>query len=147
MDILSKLPERLKEMMIERNLNTSDLAALLGVKPSTVSRYLNCISLPAFQQFVKLLGLFDCSADFLIGLTEDSPESAVYKQVPPFSERFRSLLKEYGMSQYALHKKTGFSYDNFNKWLKGKSSPYVDNLVRLAQAFDCSVDYLIGHTL
>jgi transcriptional regulator with XRE-family HTH domain len=53
-------------------------------------------------------------------------------------------MKEYGMTQYALHQKTNFSYDNFRKWLDGATEPYADSLERLAQAFDCSVDYLIG---
>ena len=44
-------------------------------------------------------------------------------------------------------KKFSLSYDNFNKWLKGVTSPYMDNLLKLSQAFDCSVDYLIGRVL
>ena len=147
MEILSKLPERLKELMFERNLNASALANILSVKPSTISRYLNGSSLPSFSYFVKLLEEFDCSADFLIGLVDHVSESVVFHPVPPFCERFRALMKERGMSQYALHYKTGFSYDNFNKWLKGITSPFVDNLVKLAKAFDCSVDYLIGQVL
>ena len=143
MDILSKVQERIKELMSERNFNATKLAAALGVSPSTVSRYLHGVSLPTYGQFVKLITLFDCSADYLIGLKEVDA-TGDWQEVPPFSQRFRELLSEYQLSQYALHKMTGFSYDNFNKWLKGIRSPYLDNLVRLAQAFDCSVDYLIG---
>lgn len=51
-------------------------------------------------------------------------------------ERLKELMSD--------HDLTGFSYDNFNKWLKGITSPYIDNLIRLAEAFDCSVDYLLG---
>lgn len=147
MDILSKLPERLQELMLERNMNASDLAKLLNVKPSTTSRYLRGQTLPSFSYFVKMLEIFNCSADFLIGLTDYPPTNVNYLPVPPFSQRFKELLNEYKMSQYALHHKTGFSYDNFNKWLKGITSPYLDNLVKLADVFDCSIDVLIGHTL
>ena len=145
MDILSKVQEHIIDLMAERALNVTKLSKLLEVSPSTVSRYANGISLPTYQQFIKLLEVFDCSAEYLLGRT-DRLEKTTWREVPPFSERFRALLIEYKMSQYALHKKTGFSYDNFNKWLKGIRSPYLDNLVKLANAFDCTVDYLIGHS-
>ena len=144
MDILSKLPDRLQELMLQRDINASGLAEKIGVESSTICRYLNGERLPSFSYFVKLLEEFDCSADFLIGLVEYPAQDVKFLSVPPFSVRFRYLLTERKMSQYMLHKKTNLSYDNFNKWLKGKSSPFLDNLLKLAEAFDCSVDYLIG---
>lgn len=147
MSVLAKFPERLKELISERNINASHLAHALNVQASTISRYLKGVCLPTYASFIKLLDLFHCSADFLLGLIDFSPDNVTYLSVPPFCERFRAMMKECGMTQYALHKKTNFSYDNFNKWLKGLTCPYVDNLEKLAQAFDCSVDYLIGRVL
>ena len=144
MDILSKVQERIKELLAERGMNVTKLATALGVNPSTVSRYVRGVSLPTYGQFVKLLEIFNCSADYLLGITDVDVVDGTWREVPTFDVRFRALLQEYNLSQYALHKKTGFSYDNFNKWLKGIRSPYLDNLVRLAKAFECSVDYLIG---
>ena len=147
MDILSKLPDRLQELMIQQDIKASHLAEEIGVEPSTVTRYLRGERLPSFGCFVKLLDRFNCSADFLMGLIEYPPEGVEYRTPPCFSVRFRELLQEYKMSQYALHQKTNLSYDNFNKWLKGEASPFLDNLIKLAKAFDCSVDYLIGRVL
>ena len=146
MNILSKVQERIKELMTERELNVTKLASALSVSPSTVSRYVRGISLPTYGQFVRLLEIFNCSADYLLGLTDVDVVGGTWCEVPPFSVRFRALLKQYQLSQYALHKKTGFSYDNFNKWLKGIRNPYLDNLIKLARAFDCSVDYLMGRS-
>lgn len=147
MDILSKMPERLAELMSERNLTPLTLGNKIGVTRNTITRYLQGVRLPSFQTFVKLIEVFNCSADFLIGLVDYPPENVTYRPVPPFSERFRAIMQEYGISQYALYHKTKLSYDDFNKWLKGTTSPYVDNLVKLATAFDCSVDYLIGRSI
>jgi transcriptional regulator with XRE-family HTH domain len=147
MSVLAKFPERLKDLISERNINASDLARLLNVRPSTVSRYLKGNCLPTYASFIKLLETFHCSADFLLGLIDFSPDNVTYLPVPPFHKRFHALMKEYGMTQYTLHRKTNFSYDNFNKWLKNRTRPYIDNLEKLAQAFDCSVDYLIGRVL
>lgn len=147
MDILSKLSERLAELMEEHNLKPVELANAIGVTRNTITRYLAGTRMPSFPTFVQLLETLHCSADFLIGRTEYTDEKIIFHPVPPFSTRFRAILEEYKMSQYALHKKTNFSYDNFNKWLKGVTCPYVDNLIKLADAFACSVDYLIGRVL
>ncbi len=147
MEILSKLPERLQELMIDRNINASALAKILNTSPSTVTRYLKGETLLSYACFTKMLEFFDCSADFLIGLIDFPPNNAVFQPTPPFAERFRILMQKHAISQYRLHHITNFSYNNFNKWLKGLSHPYVDNLIKLAQTFDCSVDYLIERTL
>ena len=144
MDILSKLSERLLELMSERNFKPVDLANRIGISRNTVTRYLQGARLPSFATFIKMLDVFSCSADFLIGLTDYPSTGVSYRSVKPFSQRFQQLLAERKISQYALRKITGFSYDNFNQWLKGNTRPYVDNLVKLAQAFDCSVDELLG---
>lgn len=147
MGILSKLPEQLSELMKENDLTPVMLAKRIGVTRNAITRYLSGARLPSFAVFVKLIETFNCSADFMLGLIEYPPTNVVFHSIPPFSERFRELLNSYNMSQYALHHKTNLSYDNFNKWLKGITSPYIDNLIKLAQAFDCSIDYLIGHVL
>ena len=146
MDNLSKLSERIKELAFECSVKMTELATALGVKPSTLYRYVNGERTPSFQNFIKLLEYFNCSADFLLGLTDYPPLNTTYLPAPAFSTRFRYLLDTHAVTQYALHKKTGFSYDNFSKWLNGVTSPYADNLIKLAKAFDCTVDYLIGRT-
>ena len=144
MNILSNFPERLSELMDEKNLKAKDLALKIGISRNTVTRYLQGVRLPSYQNFIKIIGVLDCSADFLLGTEDFNPLNGSFKMPPPFCDRFRRLLEERKISQYALHKITGFSYDNFNKWLSGATQPYVDNLIKLSKAFDCSVDFLIG---
>ena len=142
MDILSKVPERLKELMFERELTTKKLAEELGVKSNTITRYLKGTSSPNFQIFVKMLEYFECSADFMLGLEEFSQKNA--KPVLLFSESFRKAMKECKFSQYALQKKTDISWNNLHKWLKGERLPYPDSLLKIAKAMDCRVDLLLG---
>ncbi len=145
MDILSKLPERLKELMFDKRVNAGTLAKNLQIQSPTVTRYLQGVRLPKFETFVATLVYFDCSADYLLGLI-DCPkrEGQTFKPVPPFAVQFRTAMKKCGVSQYALQKKTGITWSNFHKWLNGLSLPYVDSLVKLAWGLDCSVDYLLG---
>lgn len=146
MNILSKFPERLAERMQDMQLKPVDLANRIGISRNTVTRYLQGVRLPSYDTLSALVQELDCSADFLLGIEDTLPEHPQYLPIPPFSTRFRVLLEQYGLTQYALHHKTGFSYDNFRNWLRGTTAPYPDNLIRLAQALDCSVDVLMGHS-
>lgn len=142
----SQFAERLGELMAERNLNAPALARAIGVDSSTITRYLRCTRLPRYSAFVRLIGYFGCSADFMLGLKDESAEGKGSFSLSPFSERFRFVLKETGTSQYRLYHRAHISWNNLSKWLNGKTEPYVDSLVRLARELDCSVDFLIGRS-
>ena len=98
---------------------------------------------PVFSGLIKLVEYFDCSADFLLGLSEYSKEGGY---LPPldFAKRLREVMKENSVTQYALEKKTKISGDIVYKWLNGITKPSIENLVKLAEYIDCSVDYLLG---
>ena len=144
MVILSKVKERLAELMDEHEETPKSLAEQIAISRSAITRYLQGVRLPSLSNFLALADYFHCSADFLIGLTDEPKYEICYQPAPPFAERFRDLLALKNISQYGLHKKTGLSYDNFNKWLKGKTQPFLDNLLVLSNTLDGSVDYLLG---
>ena len=144
MDILSKTPERLKELMFDKEINAPALAKAIGVKSNTITRYLQGFCLPTFQTFIKLTDYFHCSADFLLGLQDDPNYDANFLTPPPFSQAFKTALKVCNFSQYALQKQTGISWANFHYWLNDIRLPYVDSLVKIARTMDISVDYLLG---
>ena len=146
MDILSKVPERLKELMFDKEINAPALAKVLGVGSNTITRYLQGVSSPKFEIFVKLIEYFHCSADFLLGLADYPQYETNFAPVLPFETAFRRALATYDISQYALQKATNISWANFHFWLNGLRRPYLDSLVSLAQNIDCSVDYLLGRT-
>lgn len=141
---LSKLSESLKELMAEHNLNQVALAAKLGSGRTKFSDILNAKNAPNYNTFVKLIEYFNCSADFLLGLKEYPCEDVQYKPVQAFSERLRDMFSNSGTSQYAFVKQTKTSWSVLYNWLTGKTLPSVDNLVKVANYFSCSVDYLLG---
>ncbi|MBQ9730184.1 MAG: helix-turn-helix transcriptional regulator [Clostridia bacterium] len=144
MSILSKLPERLKEELFEKEFSTAEFAEKIGVKRHTVTQYLQGVRLPKFHTFVAMLDLFHSSADFLLGRSENPDYERAYLPTPPFCERLRVILAECNLSQYALQKRTGLSWNNFHFWLNGKRSPSPELLEKIADALDVSVDYLLG---
>ena len=141
---LSKLSENLKELMNERGLNQTTLAQAMHTCSSKMSSYLTGKRAPNYPSFLAFLAFFHCSADFLLGLSEEPREEVPYNPVPPFGECLRKMLEKTQTSQYAFIKRSGISWGVCYHWLTGTSAPSMDNLVRIARFFDCSVDALLG---
>ena len=57
----------------------------------------------------------------------------------------RSLLEPRGIAA-KVTAATGISSGNISDWLSGRSQPKAEALIKLADFFDCSVDYLLGRT-
>ena len=140
---LSIFVERLKEYMSEHNLNATALAPKIGVSRITLSALLNGVHLPSTKVIIALVEYFNCSADYLLGLV-DYPKATDFKQIKPFGEILRKLLKENGKSEYRLQKDLNVSRSLTYRWLNGLALPSVDSLVKLSEYFCCSVDYLLG---
>ena len=58
----------------------------------------------------------------------------------------RKLRKEAKISQKKLAEDIGTSQQAINKYENHNIEPDIETLIRLAEYFDTSVDYLVGHT-
>ena len=60
----------LKDIMIDKNLNQSQLAKLIGVKQSQVSEWLSGKSKPGYDSLKAICIALDISADILLGIKD-----------------------------------------------------------------------------
>ena len=63
-----------------------------------------------------------------------------------FSERVLQLRKEKGITQIALAKEIGVSSRVYQDYEYGKREAQMTTLIRIADFFDVSLDYLTGRT-
>lgn len=63
-----------------------------------------------------------------------------------FSERVRALRKEHGLKQREMAEVCGTQPRAYQSYEYGKSFPEVPGLVRLADFFNVSLDYLMGRS-
>lgn len=61
-----------------------------------------------------------------------------------FQARLRSLIESRGIYIYALAEDLGVSVPTVHRYLSGKRTPDLIYVVRIAQYFDVSVDWLLG---
>lgn len=63
-----------------------------------------------------------------------------------FSERLKELRKQAHLTQVELAGKLGIVQSSFADWERGKKKPTQENLVKIAQILNVSVDYLVGNS-
>ena len=61
---------RLKQLRLDHKLTQSDLADILGIKPTAISNYESQRNEPSFDKLVMLSEYFEVSCDYLLGLTD-----------------------------------------------------------------------------
>ncbi len=63
-----------------------------------------------------------------------------------FAKRLAELRKEYNLSQNALASKLGYSRGQIGNYELGSREPDFSTLIKIADFFNVSIDYLIGKT-
>lgn len=58
----------------------------------------------------------------------------------------KKLRQEYGISQQGLANAIGVSQPSINKYENHNIEPDIEVLIRIADFFNTSVDYVVGHT-
>jgi len=61
-----------------------------------------------------------------------------------FKERLVELKLEKKLSSKEIAEIIGVSKRAVNEYLKGDINPSIQNLIKLADLFNCSLDYLVG---
>ena len=60
--------------------------------------------------------------------------------------RLKELRKEKGISQLRLATELNTSQNTISRYETGEREPGIDELIKIADYFNVSVDYLIGRT-
>lgn len=63
-----------------------------------------------------------------------------------FSERLKNLRKKEGLTQVDVAGKLGISQQAYASWERGVKKPTQENLVKISQVLNVSVDYLVGNS-
>lgn len=63
-----------------------------------------------------------------------------------FTERLSLLMEEKQITKYRLSKDITVPESLVGYWLRNERQPAKDNLMKLADYFNVSVDYLLGRT-
>ena len=68
----------------------------------------------------------------------------IENNINKFSERLKELRKEANLSQDELAKAVGLTHTAIGLWEQNKRTPNLDAVIKLAEYFSVSLDYLAG---
>ena len=92
MELLKIFSERLSELLFEKNLTPERFSKIININLSNIYRYLRKESVPELQNSIKIANYFNCSLDFLFGLTDYNDESFINEiNFQHFYTNFRKL--------------------------------------------------------
>ena len=63
-----------------------------------------------------------------------------------FAERLKTLRKQVKLTQAQIAEKLNISQQAYDSWERGVKKPTQENLVKIAQILNVSVDYLVGNS-
>jgi len=143
MDKAFKFAEILEELIFEQKMDAKTFAEKIGVSPTCITRYLREDRFPSVEYLVQIADYFNCSTDYLLGFEEEKGNPP-FKKCPEFFKQFSYLLEYFNYNCLRLSKDLKFHQSSVYAWKNGKRVPTVENIVKLADYFDCRVDFILG---
>lgn len=61
-----------------------------------------------------------------------------------FTERLKELRKRNNLTQKELAEQIGIKQNSYSDWETGKNEPSFENLIKLANLLEVSLDWLFG---
>ncbi|HFW6578681.1 helix-turn-helix transcriptional regulator [Streptococcus agalactiae] len=68
------------------------------------------------------------------------------KKLTNFPQKLREERKKRGFTQQEVADKIGINRGSYSNWENGKREPTLDNIIKLANILDVTVDYLLGRS-
>ncbi len=140
---MSNFSETLAELLADKQLTIKTFADKIGVNATCITNYLHDTRTPSVKILIKIADYFNCSTDFILG-RDIERQNLTFKKCPPFSERLPVIMEQNGFYPQKLFNETGIKKSRFYDWKSGKRQPSLDNIIKLADKFGCSVDYVLG---
>lgn len=146
--------QRLRELRKEHGLTQQELAEKAGLSRSSINTWESSRSLPLPDGLCALANALECSVDYLLGReqeysTDETRNLLVVQKdsTATFTERVTELLAEKNLSRRQLAISSGIPMTTINNWFNRASLPTLDIAEKLADYFECSLDYLSGREL
>lgn len=133
--------QKIKMIRESKNMSQKELGELLNKSQGTIAKYENDTAEMDYATLNAFCKFADCSTDYL--LNDCSVESAK-NSLHLFGERLRYLRREKKLTQKQLGDVIGINHHSITSYEMGKSEPSYNVLVKLADFYHCSTDYLLG---
>ncbi|MFT8363745.1 MAG: helix-turn-helix transcriptional regulator [Sporolactobacillus sp.] len=139
--------KRIEGLREKKGWTKTYTAKKLGIK--TMSTYANWeygLRIPDSEMLSKIADLFDVSIDYIAGRTDNMYYYDLTTKDVTTPEKIVTLREKKGWSQREFAKRVGLDPSVMNRIEVGKRPIKDDELTKIADVLDVSIDYIIGRT-
>lgn len=151
-----ELATTIKEMAKMRNVTVGKMLSDCGLSVNTLSSMQSGGYFPRLEAINKIADYLKCSVDYLLGRTDnpdgfEHAENQTNDSIPSnnelckFWDTFCGICEKNQTKPNTVAKAISVSSATCTKWKNG-AVPNGETLLKLADYFGCSVDYLLGRT-
>lgn len=138
---MKSITERIKRARKAAKLTQEELAMKVNTTKGTISNYENGHSTPSNQMLVELSEVLNVTTDYLLG-KDDIKETKV--QSFDIGYKLKKLRVSCNITQKHLGAMLGLAESTIGMYERDERKPDYETLIRLANHFDVSVEYLLG---
>ena len=138
---------RLAELRLDNDLKQKDVALKLDIEENNYSKWERNVTDIPLDKFNELANLYDCSLDYLIGLTNSKTKSERKTiNLNLLSQRLLEMRKGKNLTQEKLSNEIGYPQTTYSNYENGSRIPTIFKLMYIAIYYNISLDYLVGRT-
>lgn len=138
--------KRLKELTTIKGKSKKDLASFMNISVALVYKWISDETKPSYHNLIQIADFYNVTIDYLIERSEDD-SFAVTMKIIPFDVNIINILKNKKITKYRLFKECGFSDGHEFSWFNLKNLPRFDNLLKMADYLNISMDELMGRII
>ena len=137
----------LAELRLDNDLKQKDVALKLDIEENNYSKWERNVTDIPLDKFNELANLYDCSIDYLIGLTNSKTKSERKTiNLNLLSQRLLEMRKGKNLTQEKLSNEIGYPQTTYSNYENGSRIPTIFKLMYIAIYYNISLDYLVGRT-
>lgn len=137
-EYLQPMPNRIRELRKEKKWTMKELGSRVGLAESTISQYETGKRQPDNKTLLCFADLFDTTVDYILG------RLAPVQSVGSSAVRLKTLRLERDLTMADVARDLGLPYTTYVNYEKGERRPNSEMLIKIADYYHTSVDYVIG---
>ena len=138
--------KRLKELREYNDMSQSDVAKLMNIKRSSYNQFEQQYDIIPVRRLNEVANIFDCSLDYILGLTNkkkyDNTKKEINEEIS--RERLKQFRKDRKITQVKLASVLNTSQSAIVGFESGRNLIATSFLYMICTKYHISADYLLG---
>lgn len=153
------LVKRIFDLLESKGVTSAELSKATGIATTPISMWKNGKSKPSPDAIVKVATYLCVSTDYLLGRSNERTLVNEFNQTPAYqgpvntplnvedmTKRIVELVDSSGMTVRTFAQQLELSSGLLSKWRNGRNNISIGTVIKIADYFDVSTDYLLGRT-